>query len=61
MAAFWLIFTGLALTQWIFADDSRGRWLAGVQCVLGVGLVIVYLVQARQTPSAKQPPEARGA
>jgi hypothetical protein len=57
LAALWLLFTGIAVSLWIGADDSRGRWLAGIQCFLGFSLVTVYLVQARQRRSAKKPLE----
>jgi hypothetical protein len=57
LAALWLVFTGIAVSLWIDADDSRGRWLAGIQCVLGVSLVIISLVQARQRAVAKKPLE----
>ena len=44
----WLVFATLAAYQWLVADDSRGRWLAGVQCVLALGLGVGQLVQGRR-------------
>ena len=53
LAALWLVFTGNAVALWIGANDSRGRWLAGIQCFLGISLIIVYLVQAKQRSGEK--------
>jgi hypothetical protein len=47
IAAIWLTLAALAVAQRLLADDSRGRWLAGVQCSIGLGLGIGYLVQPR--------------
>jgi hypothetical protein len=48
IAAIWLILAVLAVAQWLFADDSKGRWLAGIQCFIGLVLGIAYLVQAKR-------------
>ena len=42
-----LVLAVLAVTQWVLADDSRSRWLGGVQGFFAIGLAIGYLVQAR--------------
>ena len=41
----WLLLAALAGVQWLSADDSRGRWLAGVQFVLGIALAPGYAAQ----------------
>jgi hypothetical protein len=46
IAAVWLTLAALAVAEWLLAESSEGRWLAGVQCVIGLGLGIAYLVQA---------------
>ena len=51
LAAGWLALAVLAIFQWLGADDSTGRWLAGVQVVLGLALAITYLVWARHIDS----------
>jgi hypothetical protein len=43
----WSLLAALAIYQWVLADDSRGRWLAGVQCLLAIALAIGFFVQAR--------------
>jgi hypothetical protein len=44
----WSVIAALAVYQWVLADDSRGRWLAGVQCVIAPGLAIGFFVQPRK-------------
>jgi hypothetical protein len=44
----WLCLAGLAAAQWLSANASRGRWLAGMQCVPAIALAISYLAQARR-------------
>lgn len=46
VGAGWLLLASLAGTQWLSADDSTGRWLAGVQFFLGVVLALGYAAQA---------------
>jgi hypothetical protein len=43
----WSLLAALAIFQWVLADDSRGRWLAGIQFVLAIALAIGFFVQAR--------------
>ena len=53
----WLAFAAFAVIQWLLADDGSGaRWLAGVQCVLGLALALAVFVEARRDRSGKQPP-----
>jgi hypothetical protein len=45
--AVWSLLAALAIYQWVLADDSRGRWLAGVQCLLAIALATGFFVQTR--------------
>ncbi len=49
VAAMWMSLAVLAVTQWLLADDSTGRWIAGVQRSLALALTIGYVAQARKT------------
>jgi hypothetical protein len=46
LGALWLFLAALAVVQSVIADDSTGRWLAALQCVLGVGLGFAALASA---------------
>jgi hypothetical protein len=48
VAAAWLMYTVLAVVQWLSAEDSGGRWRAGVMCLLGLVLAVSYAVLARR-------------
>jgi hypothetical protein len=54
-AAIWLLYAGLAVAQWLSADDSGGRWRAAVQLFLGVVLVIGYAAMARKKDDGEGP------
>lgn len=51
----WSLLAALAVYQWVLADDSRGRWLAGVQFVLAIALAIGFFVQARTKADNSRP------
>ncbi len=46
LAALWLFVTATAAVRWAVAEDSTGRWLAGLGCCLGLILVIGYIAAA---------------
>ena len=55
LATLYLLLGALAVARWPLADDHTGRWLAGGQCFLGLGLGIAYLIQAKHRGSGKRP------
>jgi len=49
-----LALAALAVAQWLLAEDSGARWLAGVQCVLAIALAVSTFAQARSSKTGKR-------
>jgi hypothetical protein len=47
LGTLWLFLAALAVVQFVIADDSTERWLAGVQFLLAVGLGIAAFASAK--------------